>query len=371
MLRFLTSGESHGKCLLGILEGMPAGIKLKEAAINKELSRRQKGYGRGGRMKIEKDKVKIVSGMVKGETNGAPVGLIIENRDFRINKAPELFRPRPGHADLTGALKYDAGIRAVLERASARETAMRVAVGAVCKTLMGEFGVKVISHVIQIGRVGCDASELDFAKIAKLLRGKKLNCCSSRCDRAMALEIDEAKKRGDTLGGIFEVRAAGLPVGLGSHVHYDRRLDARISGSVMSIPAVKAVGFGLAWEATGKPGSEFHDEICYKKSKGFGRESNRAGGLEGGITTGEELVVKAVMKPIATLKKPLASVNMRTKKKTSAGFERSDVCAVPSAGIVGEAMVSFELARAFLGKFGSDSLGDIRKNYELFRKRVG
>lgn len=344
MLRFLTAGESHGKCLVAILEGMAAGLKVDKNYIDKELFRRQAGYGRGPRMKIEKDKVEILSGLRKGITLGSPVSLLIKNKDFSIDKLSPVFSPRPGHADLAGILKYGfTDGRDVLERASSRETAARVAVGAVCKIFLDELGIEISSRVLLIG-----------GQTKRDLIQKK---------------IQEAIKRKDTVGGIFEIVAKGVPVGLGSYAQYDRRLSASLTAAVMSIPGIKAVEIGLGAGYAYKFGSECHDAIYYGKS-GFYRRTNNAGGLEGGITNGEDLVIRACMKPIATLGKPLASVNIRTKKPALASIQRSDICVVESAGVIAENMLAFELAKAFMEKFGSDSLAEIRRNYTGYLKAI-
>lgn len=343
MLRFLTAGESHGKALVAILEGMVSGLKLDKEKIDKELARRQSGIGRGGRMKIEHDRVEIISGIRHNLTLGSPIALLIANRDCRIEDLPALHCPRPAHADLAGCLKYGfSDIRNVLERASARETAARTAIGAVCKIFLSQFKVSIQSRVISIGG--------EFTK------------------DAIKKKIWQAITAKDTLGGIFEVRAYGLPIGLGSYVHYDRRLDYRIGGSVMSIPAVKSVEFGLGFGYSDKFGSVVHDAIFYDKKKGYYRKSNNAGGLEGGMTNGEPLIVRAGMKPISTLGKPLASVNILTKKPARAAVERYDTCAVEAAAVIAEAVIAFELAAAFLEKFGGDSLGEAKRNYTGYTK---
>lgn len=343
MLRFLTAGESHGKALLAILEGMVANLPLSPDDINPELSRRQEGYGRGGRMKIEKDAVEIVAGMRKGKTMGSPIALLIPNR------STELFEqivtvPRPGHADLAGALKYNQNdIRNVLERASARETAARVAVGAVCRKFLSEFKISISSSIVHIG-------------------GKLQN---SEWEAA----IDKARENGDSLGGVFEVRVEGVPPGLGSFMQWDRRLDGRLALALTSIPAVKGVEIGLGFEQAKLPGSKVHDEIYYKDGKFF-HKTNNAGGLEGGVTNGEPIILKAAMKPISTLVKPLKSVDLKTKEAVEAHVERSDVCAVEAAGVVGEAVSAFEIANAFLEKFGGDGLEETRDNFLAYQKRM-
>lgn len=343
MLRFLTAGESHGKALLGILEGMPAGLRIDKDSINKELARRQSGYGRGRRMQIEKDKVEVISGIIKLTTIGSPIGLCIRNKDASIDKLSPLYFPRPGHGDFAGGIKYDfSNLRCVLERASARETAMRVAIGAICKSLLNKFKIKVSSRVISIG------GETKEGKIKKL--------------------VDQAKRIKDTLGGIFEVVVKGAPIGLGSYVHYDRRLDAKLAGSLMSIPAIKAVEVGLGFGCADKYGSQVHDAIYYSKKKGYYRLTNNAGGIEAGVSNGQDIVLGVCMKPISTLGVPLESIDIRTNKPHKAQVERYDTCAVYSAGVVAEAVVAFEIARAFLDKFGSDSLKEISRNFTSYLK---
>lgn len=346
MLRYLTAGESHGECLVSILEGMVSGLKLDEDFINNELKRRQAGFGRGARMKIEKDKVRIFSGARGGRTIGSPIILMIKNSDFSIGRLSAVTCPRPGHADLAGAVKYNSSdIRDILERSSARETAARVAVGSVCKLFLKEFGINISSNVIMIGGVSKDME-------------------------MMKARISTAASQRDTLGGIFEVVAKGLPCGLGSFVQADRRLDSRLAAALMSIQAIKGVEIGIGFASAKRFGSEVHDAIFYDKSKGFYRKTNNAGGIEGGVSNGELIIARCAMKPIATLLKPLASVDIKTKKPAKAAIERSDVCAVFSAGIVGEAAVAFEIARAMMEKFGGDSLAETKRNYDGYLKQV-
>jgi len=352
MLRFLTAGESHGKALVAILEGMPAGLKINSAGINQELKRRQHGIGRGKRMQIESDKAKIVSGMHKGMTIGSPIALCIENRDFSIEKLPAVICPRPGHADLAGVLKYGfTDARNVLERASARETASRVGIGAICKIFLNEFKIKISSIVLSIG--GEPGIE------------------------SMAEKVEEARKKKDTVGGIFEVVAKGAPCGLGTYAQWDRRLDGRIAQAIMSIPGIKGVDIGLGFRYADKFGSECHDAIYYAKNKGLpaGRQgyfhkTNNAGGIEGGISNGGDIVIRACMKPISTLLSPLESVNISTKRPSKASVERSDICAVESAGVIAESVLAFILSDALLEKFGSDSLSDIKESYHNYLKRI-
>lgn len=345
MLRFLTAGESHGKSLVAILEGMPAGLKINKNSIDKELAFRQTGFGRGPRMNIEKDKVEILSGLYHGVTIASPIALLIKNKDFSIDSLPSITNPRPGHADLAGILKYGfSDIRAVLERASARETAARVGVGAICKAFLGEFKISVKSKVVEIG--------------------------GATIEEVMKKKIEAAFKLKDTLGGIFELEAENVPCGLGSYVQYDRRLDAQVAQSLMSIPGIKGVEFGLGFDYSKKMGSEAHDAIYYSKNRGYYRNTNNAGGFEGGMTNGENLIIRCCMKPITTLGKPLPSVDIKTKKAKLATVQRTDTCAVFAAGVIGEAMLAFELTKAFLEKFGYDSLKEVKNNYNNYLKNI-
>lgn len=345
MLRYLTAGESHGKFLLGILEGMPAGLKVEKGTINLELKRRQSGFGRGARMAIESDTVQILAGLRKGTTIGSPIALMIENKDASMDSLPAVTRPRPGHADLAGAIKYDrSDIRDILERASARETAMRVAVGGVCKMLLDEFGIRISSHVIEIG--------------------------GATKERAMLKKVEECAKIGNTLGGICEITAAGAPIGLGSHVQSDRRLDARVAGAMMSIQGIKGVEIGLGFAAAHLLGSKVHDEIVFDRKNGFSRRTNNAGGIEGGMTNGEPIVVRIAMKPIATLGRPLSTVDIKTKRKVEAQVERHDVCAVHAVSVVAEAVLAFVVADAVTEKFGGDSIGEMKRNFDGYLKQV-
>ncbi len=384
MLRYLTAGESHGKGLTAILEGVPAGLALGEEDINRDLARRQVGYGRGARMQIERDKAEILSGVRGGETLGNPIALFIKNQDWAnweeiMSTGPdvqgdtrEVTRPRPGHADLPGGMKYrHRDLRNVLERSSARETAARVAVGAISRKLLNEFGIQMASHVVEIGGVGIEMSHtLTTNKIRRLSDKSDLRCIDSEAAHKMKSRIDRAAKEGDSLGGIFEVKTSGVPVGLGSHVHYDRKLNSRLAGAIMSIQAIKGVEIGSGFESARRPGSDVHDEIFYSKARGFYRKSNRAGGIEGGISNGEDIVIRAAMKPIPTLRKPLRSVDINTKRSFKASVERSDVCAVPAAAVIAEAVVAFELARAMTEKFGGDSVLEMKMNYEGYLKSL-
>lgn len=345
MLRYLTAGESHGRCMIAILEGMPAGLKIDLREMNMELKRRQIGYGRGDRMKIEGDNVEILSGVKNGQTLGSPIGLYVKNSDYRIDDLIPSTSPRPAHADLTGCLKYGhQDVRNVLERASARETVVRVAVGAACKLFLKEFGIEVSSVVLSIG--------------------------GEKTQERMRKKIDEAKKKLDTLGGIFCVKAKGVPPGLGSYVTGDRRLGARLAAALMSIPAIKAVEFGLGTGYAGAFGSEVHDAIYYAKDKGYYRKTNNAGGIEGGMSNGEPILVRCTMKPIATLGRPLDSVDILTKKPAKAAVERYDTCAVESAGVVAEAMMALELASAMVEKFGGDSMNEIKRNHRAYLRAL-
>ena len=383
MLRYLDAGESHGQALTAIVEGLPAGVPLTEDYINIQLARRQGGYGRGGRMQIEKDTVRITSGVRGGLTTGGPVCLVVENRDWAnwaeiMAPGPEarvderiVTKPRPGHADLGGAIKYDQrDMRNILERASARETAARVAVGAAARALLDRFGIMITGHVVRVGSISANPAGLTPEEILRRAAGSELMCADPAAEEQMKQEIDRARGEGDSLGGIFEVIVSGLPVGLGSHVHYDRKLDGMLARAVMSIQAIKGIEFGIGFKAGERPGSQVHDELFYNPDQGFYRETNRAGGLEGGVTNGEPVVLRAVMKPIPTLYKPLKSVDFVTKEPYEASVERSDVCAVPAAAVVGEAAVAFEIARALLEKFGGDSLAEIKRNYESYMEHV-
>ncbi|MFA5089932.1 MAG: chorismate synthase [Candidatus Omnitrophota bacterium] len=344
MLRYLTAGESHGKALMAILEGIPAGLRVRALFINRELKRRQQGYGRGSRMRIEHDKAEIICGLKNHLTLGSPIGILIANRDHSIERLPAVLCPRPGHADLAGILKYGfRDARYVLERASARETASRVAIGAICKLLLSEFGVIVSSKVLSIGGFSLGAAK------------KK---------------VEEAIKSKDTLGGIFEVTLRNVPPGLGSYAHADRRLDGRMAAGVMSIPAVKAVEVGLGFACADKFGSAVHDAIFYSKKHGYYRRTNNAGGIEGGVSNGADIILRACMKPIATLLAPLDSVNILTHKPMKASVQRSDTCAVEAAGVVAEAVCAYVLADALLEKFGSDNLRDIKEAFCSYIKKI-
>jgi chorismate synthase len=394
MLRFLTAGESHGRSLVAILDGVPSGLSIDFDHITRELRRRQGGYGRGQRMAIESDRADFVSGVRRGKTTGAPIALLIANKDWKNwqrtmhveAEAPDeatgaargaVVRPRPGHADLSGGLKYEHDdLRDVLERASARETAARVAVGAIARQLLRCVGIEVASHVTGIGDVVVPEEPLvTFAAAQAIADDAPLHCADTRLETAMIAAIDRARAAGDTLGGSFEVIAHGVPAGLGSHVQWDRKLDGRLAHALMSIPAIKAVGIGLGVEAARRPGSQVHDEILARPVAGPSeltvmRPTNRAGGLEGGVTNGEEIRVSAYMKPISTLMKPLRSVDLTTLQDAPAAIERSDVCAVPAAAVVGEAVVCFVLADALLERFGGDSMRQLDAHYRETNARV-
>jgi len=390
-LRFTTAGESHGKGTLAIVEGVPAGLPLSPEDIARDLARRQLGYGRGGRMAIEKDAGEVLAGVRLGETLGSPIAVWIRNRDhvnwetaMSIEAQPEadddalrrVYLPRPGHADLVGMLKYDrADARDILERSSARETSARVAAGAVARRLLAELGVSVGSHVTRIGSVQAAAPEEFPNDLNAAADSSELRCLDPESEERMRQAIDAAREAGDTLGGEFEIVGIGLPVGLGSHVSWDRRLDGRLAGALMSIQAMKGVQIGLGFEASRRRGSDVHDEIVTgagrDRTAGFRRTGNHAGGLEGGMTTGEPLVARVAMKPLSSLTRPLASVDVRTGQPAEAVRERSDVCAVPAAAVVGEAMFALVLGDAMLEKFGGDSLAETRANLEAYLGRAG
>ena len=377
MLRFLDAGESHGKCLLGIIEGLPAGLSLNEENINLDLKRRQGGYGRGERMKIEQDRVEILSGLVEGKTIGSPLGLMVKNKDWenwQEKEYPSLTISRPGHADFAGAIKYGfKDLRKVLERASARQTAMRVAMGSITQQFLEEFDLNIYSYVLRIGQVKARRITSFNPRIKTEINKSPVYCVDGIASIGMCREIDRAREKGDTLGGVFEVVISGVPIGLGSYVEWDRRLDARLASAFMSIPGVKAVEIGEGIEASKKKGSAVHDEIFIQDKPNnnysrYYRKTNRAGGIEGGIANGEEVVIRAYLKPIPTLINPLRSIDFATKKETKAIYQRSDICVVPAASVVGEAVTTWEIAVAFLEKFGGDSLAEIKKNYENYKE---
>jgi chorismate synthase len=406
MLRFSTAGESHGESLVALISGVPAGVPVDQAFLDHELWRRQQGYGRGGRMRIERDTAHILSGVRHGKTIGSPIAMTLANRDWKNweeilpvaegdpDKHKAVASPRPGHADLAGALKYNfTDARYVLERASARESAARVACGAVAKLLLRELGVEVASHVVRVGSAEL-AREADFAEIAALAQREDvlLACVDPESEARMKAEVDQALRTGDTIGGVFEVVVHGLPPGVGTHVNWDERLDGLLAQAVMSLQAVKAVELGRGVTAAQSPGSKVHDAIGYEsdsqetESEGristgaagssdarftrFTRDHNNAGGIEGGISNGEDLVVRGYLKPISTLRRPLASVAFATREATKASYERSDVCVVPAAGVAGEAMVALTVARLVMEKFGGDSLGELKRNFNSYREQI-
>jgi chorismate synthase len=375
MLRWLTAGESHGPQLTVVIEGLPSGLEISEDDLRRDLARRQGGHGRGGRQKIETDFARIVSGVRGGFTIGSPVTLVLENKDHvnwtaEMTASKEGFAPkpvtklRPGHADLAGALKYGhTDIRNVLERSSARETATRVAAGGVARKLLAHFGIEILSFTQSIGTVdigfeGCDADTVTVADI----EASPVRCPDPEASRRMVADIDEVGERGDTLGGTFRVIARGVPLGLGSYVHWDRKLDGRLAQAILSINAIKGVEFGAGFEGVSRPGSQFHDEIDYQEGR-FLHRTNRAGGITGGVSNGEPIDLRVAIKPISTMKTPLPSIDLNTKEKVQAHYERSDVCVVPAAGVIGEAVVALTLAEAFLEKFGGDSMSEIERNY--------
>jgi chorismate synthase len=387
MIRFETAGESHGECLVATLVGLPAGIPISLEAVNRELWRRQQGFGRGGRMKIETDRAEIVAGVRHSHTIGAPIAILIRNKDWQnwtevlpvedfegsAAKLKPVTRPRPGHADLAGAIKYNFhDARYILERASARETTARVAVGAVAKALLGEFDIQILSHTLAVGPERLERP-VDWEELVELSQRDEvlLGCVDAEAEARMKAVVDEAYRTGDTIGGVFEVMAHGLPIGLGSHATWDSRLDGRLAQAIVSIQAVKGVEIGSAAEGAASFGSKVQDTIHYDRDQSrFTRGANRAGGLEGGITNGQDLLVRGLLKPISTLRRPLESVDMTTREPALAAYERSDVCVVPAAGVVGEAMVALVLAQAFLEKFGGDSLTETRRNYAGYLQQL-
>ena len=387
MLRFETAGESHGECLVAMLTGLPAGVPISLDAVNRELWRRQQGYGRGGRMKTETDRAEIVAGVRHSRTIGSPVAIVIRNADWQNwtealavedidggeDKRKAVTRPRPGHADLAGAIKYNFhDARYILERASARETAARVAAGALAKALLGEFGIQVLSHVIAVGDVRLERPAA-WEEIVALSRKEQvlLGCADSEVEARMKEVVDQAYRTGDTVGGVFEVVAHGVPPGLGSHITWDSRLDGRLAQAIVSMQAVKGMEIGFAAQGAASFGSKVQDTIHYdREGRRFTRGANRAGGLEGGITNGQDLLVRGLLKPISTLRRPLESVDLATREPALAAYERSDVAVVPAAGVIGEAMVALVLAQAFLEKFGGDSLDETRRNHDAYLEQV-
>jgi chorismate synthase len=383
-LRYLTAGESHGPGLTAVVEGLPAGVPVDAATLNRDLKRRMQGYGRGGRMKIEQDEVEIRSGVRWGESLGSPVTLWIENRDWRNwqrtmspraeDRDPTLAvtRPRPGHADLTGALKYDHhDVRNVLERASARETAARVAVGGLAKSLLAPLGIRVLGWVSEIGGIAADHGALSAEQIFARAEESQVRMADTKAEERIVALIDECKRTGDTLGGVVETVATGLPPGLGSHVQWDRKLDARLAHALLSVQASKGVEIGLGFETARRRGSQVHDEIRFEEGSGrFVRRTNNAGGTEGGMSSGEPIVVRTAFKPLSTLMSPLQSVDIATKEESKGAIERSDVVAIPAAAVIAEAVVAFVIADAVLEKFGGDSLREIRRNLDGYLEQV-
>lgn len=384
-LRYLTAGESHGKGLTVILEGMPSNVPVTQSDIDTQLKRRQQGYGRGGRMKIETDSAEMTAGIRHGKTIGSPIALWIENKDFRAWKdemasheisgfeSKKLVdKPRPGHADLNGGIKYNQrDLRNILERASARETTARVAMGAICRTFLKQFGIQVTGHVINLGGVKISNERPDFDTIQKNQENDPCRCIDPEVSKQMVAKIDEAKANGDTVGGTFEIIVSGLPIGLGSHVQWDRKLDAKLAQTILSIQAIKGVEIGMGFGVSDKFGSEVHDEIFYnEKENRFYHEQNHAGGIVGGMTNGENIVVRGSMKPIATLYKPLHSVDIKTKQDFKASIERSDTCAVPAASVIAENVICFDIANALIEKFGGDSLEEMKRNFKSYLEYV-
>jgi len=372
MLRYWTAGESHGKALVALVDGFPAGVPIDTDLIDAELRRRQGGYGRGGRQRIEADRVELLSGVWRGTTLGSPLALAVVNKDAKLEQLDDLKRPRPGHGDLSGAIKHLGSVRAVLERASARETAARVAAGAVAKQLLGAFGITAFGYVVELGGVRIEPREGTLSELRELRDSSPIYGLNPELEQPVQALIDTAGKDGDTLGGVVEIRVEGVPFGLGTHAQWDQKLDGRIAQAVMAVQAIKGVEIGLGFEAARRRGSQVHDPIRYDPAQragptlGFSRPTNHAGGLEAGMTNGQPLVVRAAKKPISTLRKPLASVNLDTKVPEPAGYERSDICAVPAVSVIVESVVAFEVARAVVEKFGGDSLAEMKRRWELF-----
>ncbi len=386
-MRFLDAGESHGKQLTAIIEGVPSGFTLTTESVNKVLQKRQQGYGRGARMKIEQDQVEIVSGVRFGKTIGSPITLVIKNRDYEnwqeimaveavdYSSVKTVSRPRPGHADLSGGIKYNQkDLRNILERSSARETAIRTAVGAVAEQLLEPFAIQFFNHVINIGGVQAkrygELADFSFEELGELIAKSEVNCIDAQVSEQMIEAIEKARADGDTLGGIVEVVVAGLPIGIGSHAHWDRKLDANLARAIMSIQGFKGVEIGIGYQAAGLAGSHVHDAIKWKDNS-FYRPTNNAGGIEGGISNGEPIIITGVMKPIPTLYTPLSSVDIQSKEPGLATIERSDICAVPAASIVAQYVTAWEVAAAFFAKFSGDSLAEIRAHYNSYIKRIG
>jgi len=374
MLRYWTAGESHGKTMLAVVDGFPAGVAIDTDVIDRELHRRQGGYGRGGRQRIETDRVEVLSGVWQDTSLGSPIALQVVNKDYKLERLEDLERPRPGHGDLTGSIKYLSSVRGILERASARETTVRVAAGALATLLLREFQITAIGYVVELGGRTIEPRHVPLAEQFQLRDASEVYSLDpSRDDEIKAL-IDETGKQGDTLGGVVEVRVEGLPFGLGTHAQWDLKLDGRLAQAVMAVQAIKGVEIGLGFEAARRPGSQVHDPIHYDPDQrdgptlGYQRPTNNAGGLEAGMTNGQPLVVRAAMKPISTLRKPLESINLKSKQPESAEYERSDVCAVSAASVIIENVVAFEAARALVEKFGNDSLQEMKARWELFQQ---
>ncbi len=374
MLRYWTAGESHGKTLIALIDGFPAGLTIDLEPINVELRRRQGGYGRGGRQRIETDAVNVLTGVWKGTTLGSPIVLEVPNRDYKLERLDDLPRPRPGHADLTGAVKFLGSIRGVLERASARETAVRVAAGALAKQLLGEFGITAFGYVVELGGERIEPVDAPLDRLQSIRDQSEIYGLNLARDEAIKRYIDKVGKEGDTLGGVVEVRVDGLPFGLGTHAQWDRKLDGRLAQAVMAVQAIKGVEIGLGFEAARRRGSKVHDPIQFDELQrdspnlGYTRPTNNAGGIEGGMTNGQTLVIRAAKKPISTLARPLESINLETKQKQEASYERSDVCAVSAASVIVENVVAFEVACALVDKFGGDSVAEMKARYDLFLK---
>jgi chorismate synthase len=375
MLRYWTSGESHGKTMLAMVDGFPAGVKVNDDQINFDLKLRQGGYGRGKRQQLETDQVEFLSGTWQGTTLGSPIAMQVINRDYKLERLKELERPRPGHGDLTGAVKYLGSIRGVLERASARESCVRVAAGSLAKQMLSHFGIRVIGYVVQLGGIDLpleSANDFD-SMLDQRTQSAIYSLCPSKDPEVISL-IDQTAEDGDTLGGIVETKVTGLPFGLGTHAQWDKKLDGKLAQAVMAVQAIKGVEIGLGFQSAALPGSKVHDPIQYdatatqEPNLGFIRPSNNAGGLEAGMTNGQPLVVRAAKKPIATLRKPLESINLATKEKHTANYERSDVCAVSACSIIIENVIAFEIAAAFVEKFGGDSVLEMKKRFELFNE---
>jgi chorismate synthase len=372
MLRYWTAGESHGKTMIALVDGFPAGFTIDIEKINKQLRLRQGGYGRGQRQKIETDQVEFLSGVWKNKTLGSPICMQVINRDYKLERLQELPRPRPGHGDLSGSVKYLSSIRGILERASARETAARVAAGALAHQLLNEFGIEALGYVVELGPLAIEPASTELSARKKARDTSAIYSLDPSRDEEIKSLIDQTQQDGDTLGGVIEVTVEGIPFGLGTHAQWDRKLDGRLAAAVMAVQAIKGVEIGMGFQAARLPGSQVHDPIQYdgktseSNALGFVRPSNNAGGLEAGMTNGQPLVLRAAKKPISTLQKPLESIDMETKQPSTASYERSDVCAVPAASIIIENVVAFEVATAFIEKFGGDSVEEMKQRYELF-----